>query len=217
MCIRDRPYTARYEGLATALFTLLNTENIRAYITFQRGSEARIQTLMDGSANYCVMSRLTYNEYVNRGFPVSAVLDCGPFSYVGRHVLFARDPNRTDWSGARVGIDTSSVDQSQLTYRYFAPYDVEYIPVQYMHILDMLHTGQLDAGIWNEDDVHMSSIKVAKRPLENNVAQDGNTYAIIVTRSADTFTSQLIRMLVTPEAICTIQHKVMNNELPARY
>ena len=214
------PYTARYEGLATSLFMLLNTSDLRAYITFLRGSEARVQTLMDGSAGYAVMSRLAFDDYVSRGFPIEAALACEPLSYVGRHVLLVRDAARTDWSGARVGIDMSSVDQSRLTQRFFANTDVEYVPVQYTHIVEMLLSGDLDVGIWNEDDVHVRASGLAMRPLGKGAAgvQEGdNTCAVIAVRSDDPFTRQLIRSLVSAEKVSQIQHKVMEGELAARY
>ncbi|OFK23647.1 GntR family transcriptional regulator YhfZ [Olsenella sp. HMSC062G07] len=211
------PYTLRYEGLATALFTLLNTGDIRAYITFQRGSEARVQTLLDGSTDYCVMSRLALDDYLGRGYPLVEALDCGPLSYVGRHVLLTRDPKRSDWSGARVGVDRSSVDQSTLTARYFADKDVELVDVQYTHIVDMLKTGALDAGIWNEDDLHVRAASVATSRLEGMAAQDGNTHAIVVVRKDDALMGRLIRRLATCEQVRSIQRKVMENELPARY
>lgn len=56
------PYTTRCEGLATSLFTLLNTEGVHAYIAFRRGLEGRVQTLPDEATDYCVMSRLAYRE-----------------------------------------------------------------------------------------------------------------------------------------------------------
>lgn len=211
------PYTARYEGLATGLFTLLNAEDVRAYITFQRGSEPRVQMLVDDATNFCVMSRLAYDEYVSRGFRITAVLDCGPLSYVGNHVLLVRDASRSEWSGARVGIDLSSADQRTLTERYFARQSVELIPVQYTHIVDMLQSGELDAGIWNEDDLHVRAAGVATVPLEGPSFQNGNTHALVVVREDDAFMRRLIRRLADVERIRSIQQQVMEGKLPARY
>lgn len=218
------PYTSRYEGLATSLFTLLNASDLRAYIMFMRGSEARVQTLLDGSAGYAVMSRLAFDDYVARGVPIKAALTCAPLSYVGRHVLLVRDASRTDWTGARVGIDTSSVDQSRLTQQYFAHANVEYVPVQYTHIVEMLLSGELDVGIWNEDDVHVRASGLTMRPLggpdgaEDGGIQDGdNTCAVIAVRSDDPLTCQVIRSLASAEAVGEVQRQVMEGKLPARY
>lgn len=211
------PYTTRYEGLATSLFTLLNEGGVHAYITFQRGSEGRLQTLLDEATDYCVMSRLAYREYVLRGFEVEAALDCGPSSYVGRHVLFSRDADRTDWTGARVGIDDSSVDQKILTERCFSGFDVEYVPVQYTHIVEMLRRGELDAGIWNEDDVHMRYPDLSTRELGEKGADIDNTCAVIVVRSGDALTRQVIRTLVNAERVRSIQSQVMDGSIPVRY
>ena len=212
------PYTKRYEGLATALFTLLNTGEIRSFITFQRGSEARIQTLLDGSINYCVMSRLAYEEYAKRGLGISAVLDCGPLSYVGRHVLLTREGFAAgDWHRARVGIDQTSIDQSLLTECYFAGRGVTFVPVQYTHIVDMLYDGQLDAGIWNEDDHHVRVSDIPESELEGEAARQDNTHAVVVVRSNDALTYQLIVTLAQVNRVREIQQSVMNGEVPARY
>lgn len=211
------PYTQRYEGLATALYTLFNEGGMRSFITFLRGSEARVQMLLDGSADYAVMSQMALEEYIRAGCDLEVALTCGPFSYVGRHVLLAADAARTDWSGARVGIDESSVDQSSLTHRYFADERVDYVPVQYTHIVNMLLAGKLDVGIWNEDDVHMKASGLAMRPLGDLGAQDSNTRAVVVVRADDPFSCQLIRSLANAEKIEGIQRQVMEGRLAARY
>lgn len=211
------PYTRRYEGLATALYTLMNVSGMRSFITFLRGSEARVQMLLDGSADYAVMSRMAFEEYLHRGCELDASLTCGLFSYVGHHVLLCADAERTDWSGARVGIDESSADQSSLTRRYFADTEVDYVPVQYTHIVDMLLSGDLDVGIWNEDDLHMGTAGLAKRPLGDLGAQDSDTSAVVAVRADDPMSRQLIRSLVDMRELEQIQRQVMEGQLVARY
>lgn len=212
------PYTMRYEGLATALFTLLNAGELRSYITFQRGSEPRVQMLIEGATDYCVMSRLAFEDYVRRGTPIVDALELGPLSYVGHHVLITRDPDRANWHGARIGIDESSVDQSTLTRKYFAGQGVEYVPVQYIHIVDMLESGELDAGIWNEDDLHLRASGMKIRPIETaSGVSEKNTCATLVVRQGDVLTEHLLSTLVDPSRALEIQNRVMEGQLPARY
>lgn len=212
------PYTTRYEGLATALYMQLNVDNIRSYIIFQRGSEARLQMLLDGTVNYCVMSRLAFNEFDQCGFDVTCVMDFGPNSYVSRHILLTRDQERMDWTGAKVGIDHSSVDQSVLTERFFRNFEVEFVPVQYIHIIERLRSGDLDVGIWNEDDVHIqSSSEIYVRDLNGlNEGEDDN-HAVIVARASDKLTSRLIQSSINVESIRETQARVMSGEIPACY
>lgn len=211
------PYTLRYEGLATALYTLLNSDGVRAFITFLRGSEARVQMLLDKHADYAVMSRMAFDEYAAKGLPIEAALECAPLSYVGQHVLLSTTPQRTDWTDARVGIDDSSADQSILTHRYFADTDVQYVPVQYMHIVEMLLSGDIDVGIWNEDDIHVHASGLVSRALESQETQDGNTRAVIAVRADDPFTRQLVCSLASHRQIEKIQKEVMEGRLAARY
>lgn len=212
------PYTARYEGLATALYTLLSSKEMRSYITFQRGSEPRVQMLLEGMLDYCVMSRLAFEDYVRRGVPIIEAVDLGPLSYVGRHVLISRDADRADWSGARIGIDESSVDQSMLTRRYFAGQHVEYVPVQYIHIVEEIEKGELDAGIWNEDDVHVRASGLSVKVIaDSGWAGEKNTQASLVVRKDDALTKHLLGMLVDPDEALAIQAQVMAGQLPVRY
>lgn len=210
------PYTPRYEGLATSLFTLLNTDDIRAFITFQRGSEARVQSVVNELASYCVMSRLAFEDYAARDLALEAVADFGPLSYVGRHALLTRDGKREDWTGARVAVDVSSADQRILTERYFGDFDVEYVPVQYTQIVDMLNGGELDAGIWNEDDalVRKSGLSVDRIGFDGD---SDNTHAVIVTRKDDVITKRLVHLLVSKEKVLDTQRRVMGGEIPPRY
>ena len=212
------PYTSRYEGLATALFTLLGSRDLRSYITFQRGSGPRVQMLLEGMTDYCVMSRLAYEDIVRRGAPIVEALALGPLSYVGRHVLISRDSGRTDWKGARVGIDESSVDQCTLTRNYFSQTEVEYVPVQYIHIVEEIESGELDAGIWNEDDVHLRASGLTFRPIGTaGEADEKNTRASLVVRKDDALTRHLLSSLIDPESVLDVQSKVMSGQLPARY
>ena len=211
------PYTLRYEGLATSLYTLLNADGIRAYITFLRGSEARVQMLLDESADYAVMSRMAFEEYVAAGLPIQAAVECEPLSYVGHHVVLLRGDGPDNWAGARVGIDESSVDQRTLTRRYFEGKDVRYVDVQYTQIINLLMSGDLDAGIWNEDDVHVRAANLKQIPVDAAVTSRDNTRAVVVVRGDDPFTRELLKALATPAQIEKLQQQVMQGELAVRY
>lgn len=220
------PYTRRYEGLATGLYTLLNEGELKAYISFMRGSEARVQSLMEGLASFCVMSSLAYGDYVRRGTDFTCVMSLGPRSYVGRHVLICADGSRRDWNGARVGIDYSSADQRELTEHYFARWDVEYVPVQYTQIVEMLRTGYLDVGIWNEDDLGVSECGLTTIPLtaaqgesgdEGFLAFEEDTTAVIVTRGDDPLVGHILQESIDVARLADIQNEVMSGRIPARY
>lgn len=220
------PYTRRYEGLATGLHTLLNEGDLKTYLSFMRGSEARVQSLMGGFSSFCVMSQLACNDYMKRGANLSRVMSFGPQSYVGRHVLICADGARREWKGARVGIDHSSADQRELTERYFARWDVEYVPVQYTQIVEMLRTGYLDVGIWNEDDLGVSECGLATIPFtgaqgesggEKFIAPEEDTTAVIVTRGDDPLVGHILQEGIDAARLAGIQNEVMSGKIPASY
>ena len=212
------PYTKRYEGLATGLFSLLNRDGLSNLIAFMRGSEGRVQTLLDGRANYCVMSHMAYLDYRRRGMPLREVMELGPESYVGRHLLWLRPGFDGNWKGCRVGLDNSSADQSLLTQRYFAGKPVVFEAIQYTQILPMLEEGKLDAGIWNEDDFSMHINQVHCQPLVLPEEMDrSNTSAAIVVQEKDTLVPRLLKKYLTKERLLDIQQLVMQDKLAARY
>ena len=212
------PYTRRYEGLATALYTLLNNKEITNLIAFMRGSEARVRGLLEGRANYCVMSRMAYREYCRRGTPIREVLDCGAQTYVGRHVLLMRPGFSGQWQGCRVGIDESSADQSYLTRTFFKDKSVTFVPAQYTQFLTMLQKGELDVGIWNEDDLDGQGTAIQCRPF--SLAEEphhDDDRAVIVVQKDDLLISRLLREYLTVEKLTDVQHRVMNGECVACY
>lgn len=212
------PYTRRYEGLATALFTLLNNEEITNLIAFMRGSEARVHGLLEGRANYCVMSRMAYQEYCRRGTPIREVLDCGAQTYVGRHVLLTRPGFSGKWQGCRVGIDESSVDQSYLTRTFFKDKNVEFVPAQYTQFMTMLQKGKMDVGIWNEDDLDGQGTSIECRPLSlTEETRNDDDRAVIVVQKDDMLVNHLLREYLTVEKLTDVQRQVMSGERVACY
>lgn len=224
------PYTRRYEGIATGLFTQFSRSSLRTYITFLRGSEARAQSLADGFANYCVLSRLAFDDLVARGMPLEAVLDLGPGSYVSRHVIVRSPDAPAGWVGARVGFDATSPDQMLLTSRYFGSYDVRLVPVQYSNIIEMLRAGQIDAAIWNMDDAHVAEEGIVCEeigPVAGALAErgaagaastpDDDTRAVVAALAGDGLTTNLLRTLVDVDELGRTQQAVMAGEMLARY
>ena len=130
--------------------------------------------------------------------------------------MFTKERDRSDWTGARIGIDTSSVDQTTLTRRYFANYDVDYIPVQYMNILDMVRSGELDAGVWNEDDLRVDMSDLAVHRIDVSQMEE-NTHAAIVVKKGDGLTRQILRALVNVDGLRSLQQLVMDGKMTARY
>lgn len=207
------PYTRRYKGMATALYTLLNNGEVTNLIAFMRGSEARIRGLQEGRSNYTVISRMAYQEYQRRGIPLKEVLDCGPHSYVGRHVLIMRPGFNGEWNGCRVGIDASSADQNYLTRTFFKGMDVQFIPAQYTQFLTMLQRGDMDVGIWNEDDLDGQGMELRCEPFTLPEAQaHEDDRAVIVVQQDDMLMSHLLREFLSVKSLIDIQQQVMRGE-----
>ena len=100
------------------------------------------------------------------------------------------------------------------------------MPVQYTQIVEMLRTGYLDVGIWNEDDLGVSECGLAPIPLpaapgesgdEGFLAFEEDTTAVIVTRGDDPLVGHILRESIDVGRLGDIQNEVMSGRIPARY
>lgn len=211
------PYTKRYEGLATSLYTLINGTEFKGFISFSRGSESRVNSMMSGYCNYCVMSCMAFDDYVEMGIPLVKVIDCGPETYVGKHVLITRNDWTKNWDGMRVGVDESSADQRNLTRAYFKGVDAELVSLQYTQIIGMLRNNEIDAGIWNVDDLDTVSDHLATHDLGPAMEHLGDTSAVIAVKEDDALSAHLLREILDVNVLRDIQQEVMTGRMMARY
>jgi hypothetical protein len=211
------PYTKRYEGLAAGLYSSLNTDEISSNIAFMRGSGNRLQQLMAGRYHFAVMSRLAFDEYIGRKYPIRAVVNFGLRSYVERHVVIVRKDFDGKWEGKLIGVDDSSFDQKSLTLGYFSNKKVSYFPLVYNQILTCLRNKQIDAGVWNKDDVGREVHDIETLELANPSIETKDTEAVVVCRDDDAISIRLIEKLINVEKIRTEQKEVISGERVPRY
>ncbi len=101
------PSFLKAEGLATAIYSLLDLAGFETYLTYIRGSINRIDALREGRCNAVVMSALAAEELC--GADEEIILTLPAQSFVTDHRVFYRshlaDPSRP----LRVGIDADFV------------------------------------------------------------------------------------------------------------
>jgi len=88
-----------------------------------------------------------------------------PHTYCSEHVIIFHDPKENSIrSGMKIGIDSDSIDQKNMTERVCKGKNVSFIPVQYSTLLERVIDGDLDATVWNKDEIidKVSSIKYKK-------------------------------------------------------
>ena len=89
------------------------------------------------------------------------------------------DANKTEIEdGMCVGLDKDSIDQSQLTMRVCEGKKVTFVPLEYNQILEKTLHGEVDAAIWNEDEVTDKLISINYQPIHLQDTTD--TEAVLV-------------------------------------
>lgn len=215
------PYSKKYEGLATGIYTTLERHGLHAALAFMRGSNNRLKGLEEKRYDFAVLSQLTAQYYIDRGENIRIVENFGKFTYVGRHVLLLRedDPARESdrFEGYKIGVDSSSVDQKTLTKEFFGEKDVEYIPLVYSQIVPFLRMKKIDAAVWNLDDIDLAANHLAYRALDNRRLNIVDTEAVVVCLSENGFVYQILKTMLDRREVLDCQKGVLSDEIMPKY
>lgn len=216
--IMPLPYTKCYEGLATGLFnTISQRSRMSVDIAYMRGSEKRIQAVIAGRYDFAITSRLSAKKALERGMEVELLRDFGPETYLTGQCLIFRSKDATQITpGMRVGIDDTSLDHMELTYKVVGNTPVTLIHINYSQILTLLESGEIDAAVWNLDTVleHSPGINYRKLDLNNN--NDENSAVLVVSSNRPGIRAVLEEYLDTA-AILEQQHQVITHQRHPNY
>lgn len=210
------PYTKKYEGLATGFFHNFRQRGIEIDIAYMRGSEKRIQSVLSGRYDFAITSQLAAEAALQAGLPIEIRHSFGPGSYLtGQGILF-RDPEADQiCDGMRVGIDAISLDHVRLTHAAVGDHKVTYVQVNYSQIMNFIKDNQIDAAVWNIDNVIESQAKVNYRKLQ--VENDHENTAVLVMASANTAMAAVIDEFIDISFILGQQQKVVAGEIYPNY
>lgn len=212
------PYSLSYQGFATALFEVLNAYAFN--LIYARGSESRLKLLSSGVCQFAVCSRYAAEEAIRYRNDVQIAVDLGPGTYLTRHVLVFRDPDKKKIEpGMRIAYDRASLDHRHLTESI-----VEGVP--HVELVDMkahqttraVSSGEIDAGVWNLDEILESGYPgLNVVPLPEFPDVEAFSSAVLVTKRENENIAQLLQQNVRPEAVREIQTAVRENQVPADY
>lgn len=211
------PYSKKYEGLATGLYSTLNKGSLQANIAFMRGSTNRLDLLLGSRYDFVIMSRLAYRYYEVKGHPLTCVATFGKQTYVNQHVTIARKGFSGSWAGKKIGVDSSSVDHTELTKSYFENKQVELVPLMYNQILTYLTDGTIDAAVWNIDDLNVNRDNVQVLGEAEAVTGFESTEAILACRKNDVVCQRLIRETLDIALVAEQQKMVEDGRMIPRY
>lgn len=211
------PYSKLYEGLSTGLLhTMENKLNVPVNMAYMRGASRRIEMMLNGRYDFAILSKFAAIDYLNQNNDIEIITEFEPGSFLNKHVVMFNSPDhQVIEDGMRVGIDYDSIDQSSLTLEVSKSLDVELVEVSYNQLVEKLLTNEIDAAIWNDDEVARKTPSITTRDLE--LDNNYNTIAVIVIDKNRQDLKRLLMSLIDINEVQDIQHQVLNNELIPSY
>ncbi len=211
------PYSRKYEGFATGLVSVMeNVYDLPVTLSFMRGAKNRIVMVLEGRYDFAVISKYALQEFLKDSLPISTIIDFGPESYCSSHVMIFHDPKANNIKdGMKVGIDVDSVDQANMTKNICKGKRVEYVPVKYHTLLKKVLSGELDATIWNMDEIIDGTIDINYIKATNGESTD--TEAVIVADSRRPEIIKILSTMINVDDVLHIQKAVEEGKITPSY
>lgn len=215
------PYSRRYEGMATGLYKTFDKAKVPFNLAYMRGGYRREQALLSGKYDFAVMSLLAAESLKESTKNVEIVVDFGEYSYVSGHKVLFSDPACAKIEeGMRVALDSTSADHLILTKCECQGKNVFFIELSYNQILDSLAQKNVDAAVWNIDEIVDRHLNVPYYDFQSPDAKELGikaTVAVIVTAKSRKGISNVLRQVIDRSLVVEIQQKVIRSELLPEY
>lgn len=212
------PYSKLYEGFATGVYQSTKQQGFPLYLAYMRGSENRIDLLLEKRYSFAVISKLAAEKFIKDKKEIAIAMQFGENTYVSDHgIIFRNGIEKKLKNGLRVGIDRSSVDQESLTTLCFESYDVDYIDVTYNQILEMLVEGKIDVAVWNTDELKYSDLKDNYLSFEHSKYMKMNTETVLVVNKDEEYLLQILNKFIDKDSVLRIQQGVLKGEIIPSY
>lgn len=211
------PYSKRYEGFATGIIVALeNQYDVPVSMAYMRGAHNRISMLMSNRYDFAIVSKYAAIEMQKRGMNIHIVKEFGEYSYLSKHIIVFHDCNHKGIEdGMSVGIDKDSIDQSQLTLEVCKGKNVKLVPLEYNQILSKTLSGEIDAAIWNEDEVTDKLIQINYQPIQ--ISDTSDTEAVLVVDGSKREISILLHELINKDVVLNNQRLVLEGKITPSY
>ncbi len=211
------PYSKRYEGLASGLLvTLENRYSIPASMAFMRGAKNRIGMLISNRYDFAIISKIAAERIIEEYDNIIIVLSFGEYSYLSEHVvIFSNDKYTEITAGMRVGIDNDSIDQKILTEEVCKGIEIDYVNYGYSQILQRVIQGDIDAAVWNKDEIDEKLCPVKYYPIKE-IGSAANEAVLVVSKDKPELAS-LLKDLIDPKTVTNIQQLVLKGRITPSY
>lgn len=202
ICVMPLPYLKRYEGLASGIKQVMGD---KLYFAYMRGGDTRIKFLERDNYHCAILSKLAAKEYIEEGRNIEIAFELGQGTYTGQHIIVHRNEKIK-----RIGVDKNSRDHKFLTGMNFQNNeDSEFVNVNYSEIVEQLKRGNIDAAIWNLDNLKETGSDLSYKNLENNKNALELTEAVIVVKKGQSWLINYLKKTLNKEKIRKHQNEVI--------
>lgn len=212
------PYSRLYEGMATGIYEGFKENKLKLNLAYIRGSKERVRSITMKTYRFAVVSRFAANRAIEQGDPIEVVVDFGNHTYLSEHVLlFANLENDHIKDGMRVAIDYSSLDQQMLTMDSIQGKEVTFVEMPGHQIIHSLKSNQIDAGIWNFDEIRDKNYEDLNYvTLDNKLEQDMGA-SVIICHQEDSSMKAFFAKSFNSQQVLKIQEEVVEGTIIPRY
>ena len=197
------------------MVTLENNFYIASDGFYARG-ENRTRMLLTNRYDFAIISKIAAQHIIDKDDNIIIALSFGPQSYLSEYVVIFSDEKHTEIKdGMRVGIDNEYVDQKFLTEKVCKEKNVTYVNYDYSQILQRVIQGDIDAAIWNKDEIEEKLCDVKYYPIEI-LSPEANEAVLVVSKERPELAT-LLNEIVDPKAVIEIQQLVLKGKITPSY
>lgn len=217
MGVMPLPYSKLYEGFATGLHNVIRKNSFPFGLAYMSGADTRIIVLQEERYDFAIVSKLAALYSISKGNDLDIVLEFGKHTYVNQHaIIFSNKNKKAIEDGMKIGIDRSSIDQYVLTLNQCINKNVQFVDLAYNQIISKLQKKEIDAAVWNVDEINEAKINLKYYKL-NNIGDEDDTNAVLVVKKDNFGIKELIRKFINIEEVKEIQRKVVDDNLIPSY
>lgn len=218
MGVMPLPYSKLYEGLATGLYKEADNGNFPFSLAYMRGAENRINALSKGRYDFAVVSKLAAQHSISNGSGIDIALQFGKYSYVNEHVMVFSDiSKRNIEDGMKIGVDKSSIDHYLLTLAQCKEKNVKIIDLPYNQVVQKLISGEIDAAVWNIDEILERKLNIRYYALEVNNFSGEDTEAVLIINKNNYGIKNLLEQFINCDKVVGYQKRVITGQLIPNY
>lgn len=218
MGVMPLPYSKLYEGLSTGLYKSIEGKNIPFNLAYMRGAKNRIEALKRKRYDFAVLSKFAALNSIKNNEEIEIIMDFGRYSYVNEHAMIFSERAKTKIEkNMKVGIDKSSLDHYILTLDACKGIDVNFIDLPYNQILSKVINKEIDAAIWNVDEINERKMDIKYYKLERENIKGEDTQAVIVVNKTNDGIKNLLLDIIDQNLVKTYQKNVVKGNIIPNY